>query len=118
VVDGITNHVTDQINSAVYDNLIPAPEIEAMTTWRDAVEPEVRDAVAAGLYQDEGVRRTFLAEAQAGEPDVYRRITADGDVTLEEFRELHGVANAVLTQSERIIEGFETDMAFNKVFGK
>ncbi len=118
VVDGITDHVTDQINSAVYDNLIPAPEIEAMTTWRDAVEPEVRDAVAAGLYQDETVRLTFLADAQAREPDVYERVTADGEVTLEEFRELHGVANAVLTQSERIIDGFETDMAFNKVFGR
>ena len=36
VVDGITDGIRDGINSAVYDNLIPEPELEAMTTWRDA----------------------------------------------------------------------------------
>jgi hypothetical protein len=117
VVDGITGQIKDGINSAIYDNLIPAPEVEAMTTWRDAIEPEVLDAVAAGLYQDEGVRSSFVEEARTAEPGLYDRITADGEVTLEEFRELRGVSNAVLTQAGRIVDGFESEMAFNKVFG-
>jgi hypothetical protein len=118
VVDGVTGQIKDGINSAIYDNLIPAPEIEAMTTWRDAVEPEVRTAVATGLYRNEAVRRTFLDEARTAEPELYAQVMADGDVTLGEFRELRGVSNAVLNQSERIIDGFETDMAFNRVFGE
>jgi hypothetical protein len=118
VVDGVTGQIKDGINSAIYDNLIPAPEIEAMTTWRDAVEPEVRTAVATGLYRDEAVRRTFLDEARTAEPELYAQVTADGEITLGEFRELRGVSNAVLNQSERIIDGFETDMAFDRVFGE
>ena len=118
VVDGVTGQIEESINSAVYDNLIPAPEIEAMTTWRDAVEPEVRTAVATGLYQDEAVRQTFLAEARTTEPDVYEQVMADGEVTLDEFRELRVVSNAVLNQSERIVDGFESEMAFNEVFGE
>ena len=118
VVDGITGAISDGINSAVYDNLIPEPELEAMTTWRDAIEDDVRTAVASGLYEDSGTRQQFLDQARTDEPALYDRIMGDGAVSLAEFRELRGVSNAVLTQSNRIVEGFQSDMAFNKVFGE
>ena len=38
-------------------------------------------------------------------------------MTLDEFRRLHGVANAVNTQGRKIVDGFETDMSFNRIFG-
>jgi hypothetical protein len=122
VVDGITGGIKDGINSAVYDNLIPEPELEAMTTWRDAVADEVYDAVAEGLYENAETRGAYVEQANdpdSGyyEPEVYEQITADGEVTADEFRELEGVANAVLHRGNDIVEGFESNMAFNEVFG-
>jgi hypothetical protein len=118
VVDGVTSAIRDGINSAVYDNLIPRPELEAMTTWRDAIQNDLRSVVPTALYDNEAARQTLLDRARAGEPALYAQITADGEVTLDEFMDLRATANAAETQVEKIVTGFEADMAFNEVFGK
>jgi hypothetical protein len=118
VVDGITGAIHDGINHAVYDNLIPRPELEAMTEWRDAIEDDLRTTVSEALYADESARRTLLDQASQGQPALYAQITADGEVTLAEFMDVRATANAVETQVEKIVTGFEADMAFNQVFGK
>jgi hypothetical protein len=118
VVDGVTGAIRDGINSAVYDNLIPRPELEAMTTWRDAIQNDLRTVVPTALYEDEAARQTLLERARAGQPALYAQITADGEVTLDEFMDLRATANAAETQVEKIVTGFEADMAFNEVFGE
>jgi hypothetical protein len=118
VVDGITGAIHDGINSAVYDNLIPRPELEVMTTWRDAIQNDLRTVVPTALYEDAAARQTLLDLARTGEPALYARVTADGEVTLDEFMDLRATANAVETQVEKIVTGFEADMAFNEVFGE
>ncbi|HKE73710.1 MAG TPA: hypothetical protein VKB57_08865 [Acidimicrobiales bacterium] len=117
VVDGITGTIKDSINSAVYDHAIPRPELESMTTWRDAIEDDVEHAVAKGLYDDPATRQHFLDRAAAGGDPAYASVMADGQVTFDEFGRLGGVSDAVLTQSHRIVDGFQSDMAFDKMFG-
>jgi hypothetical protein len=118
VVDGITGSISESINSAVYDNLIPAPELEAMTTWSDAIKPQVDTSVASGLYDSPETRQHFLNKAQQENPELYARIMADGNATLAEFREIPDVRDAVNTFSTEITDGYESAMAFDKTFGE
>lgn len=117
VVDGITGGIKDGINDAVYENLIPRPELEAMTTWRDGIGPEVNTAVARGIYDHPETRQHFLTQAQADEPDLWAQINADGEVTLDEFRTIREVRNAVNTFGGEIVDGFQAQMAFDKSEG-
>lgn len=117
VVDGISRTIEDGVNSAVYGHAIPRPELEAMTTWRDAIEAEVERAVARGLYDDPATRRHLLDRAVAGGDPADASAGADGRVGFDEFGRLGAVSDAVLTQAHRIVAGFQSDMAFDKMFG-
>jgi hypothetical protein len=117
VVDGITGSISESINSAVYDNLIPAPELESMRDWRDAIGPEVNTAVAGGLYDSPETRQHYLQQAQQ-DPELWNRINADGEVSLDEFREIPAVRDAVNTYGGEILDGFQSRMAFDKTFGE
>jgi hypothetical protein len=118
VVDGITGSISESINSAVYDNLIPAPELEAMTTWSDAIKPQVDTSVASGLYDSPETREHFLNKARQENPELYARINEDGNVSLAEFREIPDVRDAVNSFSTEITDGYESAMAFDKTFGE
>jgi hypothetical protein len=83
-----------------------------MIEIRDALEDKVRDEIALTLYENAGSRENLVEQANDPEsplyePDVYERITEDDEVTLDEFRELQGVANAVLHHSDNVIEDFQ-----------
>lgn len=113
-VDAITGEINESINSAIYDNAIPEPEVEAMTEWRDAIGPEVGTAVATALFENPESREHFLAQLSSQE----RAAIESGGVTLDEFRDLPQVQDAVNTYAGEVIDGFESDMAFNDVFGE
>lgn len=116
VVDGITGSIHDGINAAIYDNLIPEPELQAMEDWADAIGPQVRTALATGLYDAPETRQHFLALA-ARDPDFadeWKRMNADGTVTLAEFRSIPVVQDAVNTYGQQIVSDFQSEMAFNE----
>jgi hypothetical protein len=52
LIENATGSINESINTAIYDQAIPAPEVESITTWRDAVELEVHEAVVTALYED------------------------------------------------------------------
>ena len=52
IVDGVTNTLDEAVNSAIYDNAIPRPEVERLSSWEAAMGPGVRDAIAGALYED------------------------------------------------------------------
>jgi hypothetical protein len=106
-VSAVTKKISDGINTAVYDLAIPEPELEAMTEWRDAIGPEVYDSVAAGIYDDPDTRARFLREAGLDPSD---------PITIEEFRALPDVQDAVNTYGDGILDGLQAEMAFDKVF--
>jgi hypothetical protein len=107
-VNALTKKINDSINDAVYDLAIPEPELEAMTEWRDAIGPEVYDAVATGIYDHPETRARFLAEA---------RLDPTEPITIEEFRALPDVQDAVNTYGDEILDGLQAEMAFDRVFG-
>ncbi|MGH9186412.1 MAG: hypothetical protein ACRD0U_11450, partial [Acidimicrobiales bacterium] len=122
-VDDITSGINESVNNAIYDNLIPEPELESMTTWRDAIEGEMYTAVADGLYDNPDARAHFInqehqrliAAAQAnGQPPPPR----PNPQSLEEFRRLPAVQNAVNTYGGEILDGFQSEMAFDRIFNK
>jgi hypothetical protein len=115
VVDGVTGTISGSINDAVYDHLIPRPEIESMRTWDDAIGNEVRTAVATGLYDDPTARQHYLQLAQQ-DHSLWNRINADGHVSLDEFRSIGAVQNSVNEHAGEIIDGYESKMAFDKAF--
>lgn len=117
VVDGITDGIKDSINSAIYDNAIPEPELEDMRTWRDAIGEDVNTAVATSLYENEESRRHFLDMAREQDPETWERINADGEVTLDEFRSIPDVQDAVNTHAGDIVSRFQAEMAFDKAYG-
>lgn len=114
IVDGLTGTINDSITEAIYDRAIPEPEVEAMTDWRDAILPEVSTAVATALFEDPVAREHFLSQLPAEERAAVER----GGVSLAEFRELEPVRDAVNTYAGEVVDGFESDMAFNDVFGE
>jgi hypothetical protein len=116
VVDSITGSISESINSAIYDNLIPKPELESMRDWRDAIGPEVNTAVATGLYDSPETKQHYLQLAQQ-DPELWNRINADGEVSLDEFREIPAVQDAVNTYGGEIVDGFQSRMAFDRTFG-
>jgi len=61
------------------------------------------------LYETEGARADFLAQAAAEPQDAARlaEINADGQVTFEEFRSLSDVRDAVHTYGGGIVTFFE-----------
>jgi hypothetical protein len=116
VVDGITGGIHDSINSAIYDNAIPKPELESMQTWRDAIGGEVNTAVAEGLYGNAETRQHYLDQAARDQPGLWAELNADGEVTLDEFRQIEGVQDSVNTYGGEILDGFQSRMAFNETF--
>ncbi len=115
VVDGVTGTINSSINDAVYNHLIPRPEIESMRTWDDAIGNEVRTAVATGLYDNPTSQQHYLQLAQQ-DHELWSRINADGHVTLDEFRSIPSVQNAVNEHAGEIIDGYESKMAFDQAF--
>jgi hypothetical protein len=67
----------------------------ALTEVRDALDGEVRTTLATALYENPGSRDWFLERARQDDPDIWDEINADGDVTLEEFRTIPDVQDAV-----------------------
>ena len=68
-----------------------------LRTLRDDLEARTFETVVRILYESEGGRADFLAQAAADPQDTARlvEINADGQVTFEEFRSLSDVQDAV-----------------------
>ncbi|WP_214403861.1 hypothetical protein [Pseudonocardia lacus] len=68
-----------------------------LRTLRDDLEARTFETVVRILYETEGARADFLAQAAADPQDTARlaEINADGQVTFEEFRSLSDVQDAV-----------------------
>jgi hypothetical protein len=86
------------------DDPAASPDLSAV---RDALEENVRTEIATALYENAGSRADLLADVAADEPDLWAEINADGEITLEEFREVRAVANAVLTHSNNVMTDFQ-----------
>ncbi len=114
-LDEATGAINESLNTAIYDHAIPKPELEALTTWRDAVEPEVHAAVATALYENPDTRASFLAQAQVDPQDTAHlaEINADGQVTFEEFRSLSDVQDAVHTYGGDVLTRLQAEAAFD-----
>ncbi len=86
----------------------PAAGID-MVAVRDALDETARDTIATALYENPGSRADLLADVAEEEPELWAEINADGEITLDEFRSVRRVADAVLTYSDEIVESFEAD---------
>jgi hypothetical protein len=80
-----------------------------LRTLRDDLEARTRETVVRILYETQGARADFLAQAAADPEDTARlaEINADGEVTFEEFRSLSDVQDAVHNHGGDIITFFE-----------
>jgi hypothetical protein len=80
-----------------------------LRTLRDDLEARSRETVVRILYETEGARADFLAQAAADPEDTARlaEINADGQVTFEEFRSLSDVQDAVHTYGDGIVLYFQ-----------
>lgn len=115
VVDGITDAIHDAVNDAIYSNLFPEPELQAMTEWSEAIGSEVRNAIAAGLWDAPETRQRYLdlAAEHAGSVEEWAAANADGAVTFEEFRHLPVVQDAINGYAQRIVDGFQSQMTLS-----
>jgi hypothetical protein len=86
----------------------PAAGID-MVAVRDALDETARDTIATALYENPGSRADLLADVAEEEPELWEEINADGEITLDEFRSVRRVADAVLTYSGEIVDSFEAD---------
>lgn len=77
---------------------------------RDALADEARATVARALYETRGSRDHFLELAQQDDPEVWAEINADGEVTLEEFRSIPDVQDAVNIYGGDVVQFFEKEM--------
>jgi len=102
IVDGVTDSLDDAVNSAIYDNAIPRPEVEHLSTWEAAMGPGVRDAIVEALYADPATRASLAGPDWSG--------------SLEQFRALPPVQDATNQYSQQIITGFDARAAFDELF--
>jgi hypothetical protein len=77
----------------------------------DALGDEVRTTLATMLYENEGSRAQLEAEAEAEDPELWAEVDADGEVTLEEFRQIPAVQDAVNAYGEDVLAAVEDDLA-------
>ncbi len=82
----------------------------AVADVRDALDGEVRTTLATMLYENPGSHDYFLQQAERNAPDVWEQINADGEVTLDEFRSIPDVQNAVNHYGGDVIEFFQDQM--------
>jgi hypothetical protein len=75
----------------------------------DALEEQALETIVRVLYEDPGARASFLAQAEAEPQDaaLLAEINADGQVTIDEFRNLTDVRNAVHNHGGGIVTFFE-----------
>ena len=80
-----------------------------LRTLHDDLEDYTFDTVVRILYETEGARADYLAQAAADPEDTERlaEINADGQVTFEKFQSLSDVQDAVHTYGRDIITFFE-----------
>jgi hypothetical protein len=83
----------------------------APTEVSDALGDEVRTTLATMLYENEGSRAQLESEAEADDPELWAEVDADGEVTLEEFRQIPAVQDAVNTYGEDILAAVEDELA-------
>jgi hypothetical protein len=83
----------------------------SITEVRDALDGEVRTTLATMLFENPGSRDYFLEQARQDDPDVWQEIDADGDVTLEEFRSIPDVQDAVNHYGGDVVQFFQDQMA-------
>lgn len=74
----------------------------------DARGDEVRTTLATMLYENPGSRDHFLEQAEQDDPDLWADIDADGEVTLEEFRSIPDVQDAVNAYSGDILGALQS----------
>jgi hypothetical protein len=78
---------------------------------RDALDEELRTTLATMLYENPGSRDYYLEQAEQDAPDVWEEINADGDVTLDEFRSIPDVQDAVNHYGGDVVQFFQDQMA-------
>jgi hypothetical protein len=118
IIDGISGEIKNGLNDAIYNTFIPEVPYDSMQNWRDAMGADVNKAVATSFYENKDAQDHYLQQLQQDDPALYQRINADGEVTLEEFRGIPAVQDAVNTYGGEIVDGFQTEMAFDKIFPK
>jgi hypothetical protein len=78
---------------------------------RDALDEELRTTLATMLYENPGSRDYYFEQAEQEAPDVWEEINADGDVTLDEFRSIPDVQDAVNHYGGDVVQFFQDQMA-------
>ncbi|MFP3901296.1 MAG: hypothetical protein ACLFXM_10600 [Acidimicrobiia bacterium] len=76
-----------------------------------ALGDEVRTTLVTMLYENTGSRNLYLELTEEDHPDVWQEVTADGDVTLPEFRSLPHVQDAVNHHGAEVITTFRDHLA-------
>jgi hypothetical protein len=94
--------------AACGDDEDPAADVD-VAALRDGLAEQARDTIAAALHENPGSREDLLAGVPEDEPELWDEINADGEITLEEFRSVRAVANAVNTYSGDIVGWFESE---------
>lgn len=75
-----------------------------------ALGDEVRTTLVTMLYENTGSRDLYLELTEEDHRDVWQEVTADGDVTLGEFRSLPHVQDAVNHYGAEVIATFRDHM--------
>jgi hypothetical protein len=86
----------------------------AVADVRDALDGEVRTTLATMLYENPGSHDYLLRQAERNAPDVWDEINADGEITLEEFRSIPDVQNAVNHYGGDVTQFFQDQMVAAK----
>ena len=86
----------------------------AIAEVRDALDDEVRTTLATMLYENPGSHDYLLRQAERNAPDVWDEINADGEITLEEFRSIPDVQDAVNHYGGDVTQFFQDQMVAAK----
>jgi len=89
-----------------------------VTPASGAIACTVRPARPTRCYDHQESRDHLLALAQQNPKDHWADVTRDGEVTLDEFRSLVSIQNAVNTHAGEVIGSIESQMAFDKAFAE
>jgi hypothetical protein len=82
----------------------------AISEVRDALDGEVRTTLATMLFENPGSHDYLLGQAERNDPDVWEEINADGEITLDEFRSIPDVQNAVNHYGGDVTQFFQDQM--------
>lgn len=112
VISGVADKATDSLSDALYDKLIPMPELEDLDVWHRAVVTQSQDAIVRMAWSDPALRVRFggpddaaLADLQHSDPAilaaVHDELFLKNDGLVDVVADMHiAINSAIVTNKE------------------